>query len=282
MEGFLSYLMAVSPLVIAQLAIPPLSYFIGERADIPFLDELYRHLTPSKLFNFKYLRSLMFDAQDLKGDKIYTILSYMFVHADYDHLLNNLWALVSVSYPVYQEFGSFAMYAIFLGSGIVAVTPSSLREKQNSGGDKPLYKKLWRNFLTSVIPPRCCGSSGANFGLFAGSNLIYGLRLMRSIHTVKVKWRREDRTNRTNSTRSWRLTLWRRLQDLDFVSALYSLIQISAAFSTVKLQIDLAHRGGEGNIDNAAHVQGFIGGIAITTLFQFMKLHTSRSYSITV
>jgi membrane associated rhomboid family serine protease len=281
MDGIriLNYSIAVAPLVISQLIIPPLSYFLGERADIPFIDEIYRHLTPPNLLNFKYLHSLMFDPQDLKGNKIYTLLSYMFIHADYNHLLCNLQTLVTVSYPVYQEFGPLGLYSIFLGSGIVAVSPSFLREKQQNGGNKPLYQKLWKGFMNSVIPPRCCGSSGANFGLFAGSNLIHGFRLVRNIHAIKVKWRRESRTNRNGSPQSWTLTLLKLLRETDFVSALYSLLQISTAVTTVKLQIDLANRGGEGNIDNAAHVQGFIGGIAITTLFQFIKLHASRSYS---
>ena len=51
-----------------------------------------------------------------------------------------------------------------------------------------------------------------------------------------------------------------------------SLIQLATIYSTVESQYRLACLGGDGNIDNAAHVQGFVCGTVIASIFQGIKL----------
>jgi membrane associated rhomboid family serine protease len=252
------FLAAASPLVLAQLMIPPLSYFIGERSDLPFLDLIYRLLTPPEFFNLKYLHSLMFNPQDLEGDRIYTILSYMFVHGDYSHLFNNLQSFVINGYPVYREFGMIGMYAIFFGSGIVGVLPSSFRTPhQKSQTFVP--PQFWR----SLQFKRYCGASGGIFGLFGGTNLLTLSRFMKYLHGLKVQIRREKQAG-------LRTTLKAR----DLSAGFVALSQLVGAFATIRQQISLANEG-IGNIDHAGHVQGFLAGIAITTCLQLWKFSSS-------
>ena len=102
------YIVGISPLVLAHVVIPPISYLIGCEAisgnEGKILQQIYHcveRINPS-LLKFSYIQSLMFNAQQFGVDgNHHRMLTYMFVHGDYSHLISNLLSIAQLGYPVY-------------------------------------------------------------------------------------------------------------------------------------------------------------------------------------
>lgn len=112
------YLAAICPLIAPALLITPLDV-VTLRCKVPPwaqpLRKLSVDLDPVFLRNnFVYLGS------DFADGRYHTIITHMFLHRDYDHLLANVVGLLLSGWSVYREFGSGALYGTYFGGGIVA------------------------------------------------------------------------------------------------------------------------------------------------------------------
>lgn len=289
MDGdlFFEYGLAILPLVSAHLLVPPLSYFLGERLNLSpalmeVLDEYYM-----RRFSYARVRELMLDQSSSATDsEPLCWITYMFVHGDYKHLLNNLQSLVSVGLPVYRHLGAFGLYTVFLAGGIAAPYPSSLRDVQRKRDYNPINH--WLGKLTG-IKMKICGSSGAIFALFAAGNTfaIFDMldRSSRGVQAVMLahradarSWRQPRQTVLETLRRDLRL-LHRHIR---FDRLAVVLLNFAHSLSLVQREWLLAAQGKQKYIDNAGHFQGFLAGAAIATLLSLNRwLNSSSSSSST-
>lgn len=192
MSDLVDYVFSILPLVAGHLCIPPLScfQFVAEAPPvdlIEFFHFLYRQL-PQQLLDGRFVQSLMLDKDD-KSINI-TLLTHLFVHSSYSHLLGNLSQLVLLGWPVFKHFGSVGVYFMVLVGGICgsanvneqyfkSVTASrALPSSQPAGAAINQLLGSAVNAVQSVlesvqIKPKllACGSSGGIFALY-GCNMV--------------------------------------------------------------------------------------------------------------
>ena len=84
----------------------------------PLLQVLYS-LAPGRFFQRKYLESLMFNTKTHSLGNTSMITS-IFVHASYQHLLSNLLGFVQFGLPLCSHYGTAYVNALFLTGGIVS------------------------------------------------------------------------------------------------------------------------------------------------------------------
>lgn len=202
------YLWTVLPIAALHVAVPPLSWFWGERIYLDgndlFSDVIYR-IVPPKLLSEAYVRSLLADDKEPFGIRNITSL---FVHGSYSHLFNNLTACIQFGMPVYGEFGSSGLYFVFLAGGAFSSIPTFLHTDQKKELARLLASKLsigdgtgtgvlgniarmWNRrgaasvgaLAAGLMPTKSCGSSGAVCALM-GCQLVL---LLRDISTI-VYW----------------------------------------------------------------------------------------------
>ena len=141
-RSLLEYVITLSPIIIAHVAVPPMSYFRGERVTNVglngFLHFLYS-LLPENCFHQELISSLI---RDTNAGLDSTVISHLFVHGDYSHLFGNLMGVIQVGHPIYREFGTAGLYALFLSGGAIASLPTFLHEGQRNAMRKLVYKKL--------------------------------------------------------------------------------------------------------------------------------------------
>jgi membrane associated rhomboid family serine protease len=95
-------------------------------------------------------------AQIMKGEKIYTLVSSMFLHADIIHIgLNMLFLLVSGD-GVERELGNFRFLGLYLAFGVIA--------------------GLFHCYLNSSSTIPTIGASGAIFGVLAAYAILFPFR----------------------------------------------------------------------------------------------------------
>ena len=144
MATFVDYLLAFIPIAAAHIAIPPLSFFGGERLEDTlqqnFLDFVYS-IVPVEIMSFFYVRSLMYNTADWPNITS-TIITHMFVHADYKHLIGNLNAAFQIAFPVFDQFGAGGLYLLFISGGAIASFPSFLHEDQKRAFSNLFYDKV--------------------------------------------------------------------------------------------------------------------------------------------
>ena len=201
----LDYIYGMFPLLFTQIILPPLSLINHQvkLSDYPefieiVLREIYRILPP-KMLTPQYINNLCTDMNNNNQNQWdWTRLSYMFVHADFNHLLGNLKAAYIFGYPLYKECGLFHVYTTFILGGIVAVWPSPLHDKQMTqfvSAFEDTFVQCMPSLLTTYLPhtiqthigqlstyistkildylPRnACGSSGAACSLLGASLII--------------------------------------------------------------------------------------------------------------
>eukprot|EP00668_Euglena_longa_P015969 GGOE01020159.1.p1 GENE.GGOE01020159.1~~GGOE01020159.1.p1 ORF type:complete len:245 (-),score=44.70 GGOE01020159.1:129-863(-) len=105
MDSLISYAWAVSPLVVASTLVPTLTR--GRKM---------RHLQRRLL-----LKHFAYSDHNVKEGRWWTLLLYMFLHYDPEHLCANMISLIFVSFPVHGVFGTLALYSIYFGGGMLAV-----------------------------------------------------------------------------------------------------------------------------------------------------------------
>jgi membrane associated rhomboid family serine protease len=148
LSGMLSYGKAVAPIVLSHVLVPPLSYFRGERPPFPWFYTLYT-VSPDILVNERTVKSMTLHLSKTgQGYHIYQWITHMFVHTDYQHLLSNLSAALSVAYPAYREFGLTGLYTLYLSGGLIASMQSLFQKSQING-----FTTLWKGVMTDRMEP---------------------------------------------------------------------------------------------------------------------------------
>ena len=201
------YLQAISPLIVGHLIFPPLSQFnpLTRKNDNP--PELFRNvfslvrdLSPRLFTNEEFILSLLFEKKnnqfidDPDHYLNHRIITHMFLHNNYSHLIGNLLTMVFAGQPVYEELGGLQYYLIFLGGGVASSLPiyKSIQLKWNeittptpssnvalsnplgllNQGMKHLVKKVTSLVNIGVVT---CGSSGGVSALL-GANFVLTIR----------------------------------------------------------------------------------------------------------
>ena len=150
-QRLVGFLLAMVPLTMAHLVIPPISYLKQEEMCPSIMLERLYHLTTSydpRLTSFKYVMNMLtYDEESVaeKGE-LYRGFSHLWVHVSYEHLFNNLLSAYNVGYPVYAEYGAVGMYTVFILGGMSAVVPTIFHEVQHKNLERDI------NNLTSFIP----------------------------------------------------------------------------------------------------------------------------------
>lgn len=142
MESLLDYIITLSPIIIAHVAVPPLSYFRGERVKDEwlngFLHFIYSHM-PENFLHEKFVSSL---TRDMSARLNLTVISYLFVHANYSHLFGNLTGIIQLGLPIHKEFGVGGLYSLFLSGGAIASLSTFLHDGQREAIRKLVYEKF--------------------------------------------------------------------------------------------------------------------------------------------
>ena len=122
---------AILPIAAGHLAVPPLSVFEGrEYPLVEFLGLLY-DLWPRGVLTHKNVLSWMVKDSDPSSTVVSSrLITHIFVHADYSHLLNNLQSALQCGGAVYSELGCADMYFVFFGGGAAAALPTLLKHDQ--------------------------------------------------------------------------------------------------------------------------------------------------------
>jgi len=115
------FLRAASPLVLAHVVVPPLSVVRGEGVQWLLSYDAQTRFESS-------MKSLMLDTNAPMHSP--TRVTSMFVHADYNHMFNNICSLLLHGLPVYETFGFMGLFFVFLVGGVIASLPSFLRDSQ--------------------------------------------------------------------------------------------------------------------------------------------------------
>ena len=136
-RSLLEYLTTLSPIIIAHVAVPPLSHFRGERVGNQGMKGFSHR--PEKYWNKKFIHSL---TRDTTAGLDWTVFSHLFVHDDYDHLYGNLMNAYDWGFPIYREFGAAGLYALFLTGGAIASLPTFIHGGQRKAMRKLVYEKL--------------------------------------------------------------------------------------------------------------------------------------------
>lgn len=153
-------------------------------------DPIERMKMIKKIEVLMYSQSLSLDSPQ--------VISHMFIHADTNHLTNNVINLIVAGYPVYKEFGIVGLTTIFFLGGVLSIVPISKSERDTavenrvtlrhtriadivpksiiSWIDKPLQ------FVSKIVvdvaiemyvnPIKMCGSSGGVCAIIACQSLI--------------------------------------------------------------------------------------------------------------
>lgn len=119
------YTASIFPLVIGHLTFPPLSYFMGEIPpnELRPLFDLWYSVLPRNFKSLEFINSMiLFEDQRASGFHG-TMVTSLFVHYNFNHLLSNLVGLFTAGYRVYRRSGAFSVYAIFFSGGIASSMP---------------------------------------------------------------------------------------------------------------------------------------------------------------
>ena len=223
------YIVAIAPLVIAHIILPPLSYYeiIPEKMspEIQQLFDMMYSFLPERFLSERFVESLLFDDEQ---KHMVTYLTHIFIHGSYSHMFNNLVGTILFGLPVYNEYSTFGLYFVFLSGGIFAAMPSFLKIDQqkevsrliasqvtisnDSTGSSYLPKKFkyyWNKIAndsaTTLValyhPKKSCGSSGAVCALM-GCQMVLLLRdsILTIVRVSKSFKSRFQNKNKTSST----------------------------------------------------------------------------------
>lgn len=292
LDEYIEYIVAIAPIIIGHVIIPPISHYIGTEKYPPALDFLY-NFKPLAIRSLKDLESLMYKSS-LPLDSI-QIITHMFVHSDTSHLLNNLDAILYSAYPVYREFGMRGLYTTFLLGGISAVIPSPLYDIQKDGNVSKLEKlvSLQHSPISTIVPKSVlswfdkplkevakgvgnayykittfymCGSSGGACALI-GCDLILVIRDSFKLITKAYKsYQINNNNNRNNNRDEHRLSNREK-----YLLLQYGLCTIKTLSYFTK-ELNMVYGNGTtgvlfDTINHAAHLQGSLFGMAFGLVF---------------
>lgn len=290
LNDFTDYVVAVLPLVIGQLTFPPMSYFLGENPPNEWrpLFEIWYEIIPRSVKSFDLVQSMtLLDTDKVNGWSPNMITS-LFVHYNFDHLLRNLSGLILTGYRVFLRAGPNALYSIFLTGGVAASLPvakfyeqviSALSKGKKDGASNTasLKSQLLSLFpeniakmqesvlstLKKATSTRYMGSSGAICALMGyeytcafveSAKIVYHLAAERH-QTNRKKKRRQVLVLLNNA---WTLYAYSVAMHNDWVhlqspqQAPQSLLPIPSIFFTF-----FGSQGSNATVDHSCHLQGF-------------------------
>ena len=198
LHEFLDYLFSIAPIIYGHVAIPPLiafgpsgqlmsPYFFFQDGISEFFVFVYRHLSMERFLEYKYVKSLLLelDNNNKMQSEWTTLISHMFVHGDYKHLMNNLQGIITHAYPVYDHFGPVVTNLLFITGGIAASIPITPAVERVMDAVKPVLveKSIEKNifwfspdavemWLKSFQPVLYVGSSGGVCSLLGCSTVL--------------------------------------------------------------------------------------------------------------
>jgi len=236
--------------------------------------------------NESFIRSLMYNPEK-HGINILQVLTAMFVHADYRHMLKNLSSTISLGYSVHKEFGQFFMNSTFLIGGVISsISPDEVTKFIASGLIEPEKKSLdWKSiasFTTRQVFH--CGSSGGVFALLGCNFVIVGKKIFESVEEFK-RFQRQQRSvqsvslaNQTNQeTRLW----------IKIHQSLLSLFSMTLCvlneYASAKAQSSILRSNvlvPRALIGHDTHLKGFFVGASITAgclYFRYRLVNSIRS-----
>jgi len=207
--SLIAYFQAALPLTLAQLAVPPISTFELMRREVPpdsvaWLIEPIRAVTPKEMLKKEFVHSLLLPNIDYDSflenpERVlnYRLVTSLFVHYDYNHLLGNLMMLLSYGVPLYHEKGILFFYNVYFTSGLVCAFPfysiftqSIERYRQPVSPQTPV--RLVQSMFQEALNPLQnsspdivhCGSSAAICGILGGSTVVLTKHL--SLSLIKI------------------------------------------------------------------------------------------------
>lgn len=279
-----SYFIASIPLALAHLCIPPVSSLalIPEFPPEP-LRPIFKCLydvAPPIMQDSNFVYSLMLVQ---KGNKKLQnldlrLLTHLFVHATYGHLLGNLVQCVLNGYPAFQHFGPTGFYLLFLSGGVFGSVNAQLLFSNWLSSFKPDKSPApvsWFgiqipsvrsvvNTLTSAIGIEptflCCGSSGAVFTLY-GSSMVLAVRNL--LHDVVFLSRNKQDRNKAGKV------LIRIMRDLPFYLSFIMVVsqELVGAEQQQQVQSDfLAWISARSVTGHTSHLNGLLFGMGVTLL----------------
>lgn len=273
-ESWVNGAFASLPLVLAHLVVPPLSALTG-RDHSPELNEIYNALWPAKWLRWTFMSKYLFRSNSWEQNSLACWFTSLFIHSDYEHLFNNLIALVSEFSSVSGQIGPALTYAVFFGGGVISNFPSPVHDAQASLVGKDLkatvdkYTESWAipkqidgivakgtDLVGRVLTPSLsCGSSGA----------IFALTGVRFVVNLKTAWKRFEKALSTRSTKDMLLAV--------SYFAMNTVFPAAATYACIKGEIKGLFGGGEAKplstivfgqrIGHAAHLQGAIFGMIV-------------------
>lgn len=300
------YLILISPLVMAHFIIPPLSHYEAPSTREkypPSLNFLYDYLPieiqPGTYENdsiermkvIKQIEVLMY-TQSLPLDSP-QVITHMFIHADTNHLSNNLINLILAGYPVYKEFGIVGLTTIFFLGGISSIVNTPLYKKQRDTNvenivtlrrlplanivpkaiiswiDKPIQfvSKIIVDVVVKNNPSKMCGSSGGVCAIVACQSVI----VVRDVCKLMLKvYNSIPLTGREK----WELLL----SSLNtFGSLSYFTNELNMVYGYDSILLSNNNASLLYSINHTAHLQGSLAGIAFTIVFGVALPYVQRS-----
>ncbi|CAL1154869.1 unnamed protein product [Cladocopium goreaui] len=185
------YLLCISPLLAGLLAMPTVEEATSGRFHWP-------RLVSAKDMLRTY-RSLVLTQPSLERGEWWRLISYLFIHQDLEHLLNNICGILCSGFTVFNNCGVEMVYGIFFWSGAVAglnswgrtfQTESQLEASipavpKSLGSAVPESAQIWDRFRhaaakwTAPIVSSRTDSYGASGGVSGLMGFTLGLSLRR-------------------------------------------------------------------------------------------------------
>jgi len=146
LEPGLEYIFALAPLAAAICSVPTMAEVtrgcaIWERPLIMHPLEFARHC-----------HDLVLSEAALRNGRWWTLISYMFVHQDLDHLFGNLQTLAVSGLAVHRDAGTSGMYLVFLLSGLAAGANRRGRAIQAEAQLKSSIPRVPESVMSVTVP----------------------------------------------------------------------------------------------------------------------------------
>eukprot|EP01038_Epipyxis_sp_PR26KG_P004437 gene4437-6276_t len=286
-KDFNGYLIAILPLILGHVCIPPLSYFDvfpsklsknTKKSELESLFQIVYDIVPKSFTEYSFVNSLVISRKENTPFVLdYRIFTNIFVHGDYNHLLNNLISTILIGYSVWYAEGSLALNFMYVAGGAMASLPFIIDKLNVNSMKVDEKKKLHPTIRTifdltsqakSIILPRTlieCGSSGAVFTLV-------GYELVSMIQDI-LGMTMQSKTSSFNS-----------------LMVIQPMVRIVSTMHTVFSEIESFQVQNDTSvslwssvtlINHAAHIQGFICGVSFGLISWFIKsIKKRKSFDI--
>jgi membrane associated rhomboid family serine protease len=240
---------------------------VGTMIRMPTVDDLrrrHRHRFSFPVEDEFVLRNFVFSPLAWEQGRWWTSISYMFLHADRDHLHANLAGLIPMSYTVSTHFGLLHCFGAFLGGGAVA----ALAGKEQQEREKVM------KYIPSRLPQgvRDWVSSGVSqvwtkyfmgyVGCSAGVSALQGMNVMIWLERLVAFIVHPNKVQFETSM---------------VMAAIPNVLSVLLQYS---MELKLLSSGDMPGVDHAGHIAGFCFGVgcyAVSRSISYFSILTWRS-----